>query len=243
MKHTAKTEAGTGRSRKRRVRIIIIVVLLLLLGGLGWVAFTQRNNLGALYLALTSNPDNIAQLQQDQDKKQEDLLNQYGLHKPDLGQISTQEPVLETQAPAPEASQPQPSQDAGGSSGSDANSQQQAEAQAWAEIQGYVNQLYQVEAKYQGYLSGVVADAKAEFLALPKEQRTQQNKISIVWAKADTLIAQEKNCDAEVEGILSNIQAVLNRIGDSSNLVSEIRAYYENSKANWKAAKMTELYS
>ena len=89
----------------------------------------------------------------------------------------------------------------------------------------------------------MVESTKKEFWSLPKDQQVTSNKMEIVRAKMDDLIAQEKACDAEVEAILSDIQDVLKRQGKSTELVNEIRTYYEESKATWKAAKMTELYS
>lgn len=67
--------------------------------------------------------------------------------------------------------------------------------------------------------------------------------MAIVKAKANTLIAQEKQCDAQVYAILDEIRDILQQMGKSNELANEISSYYEESKANWKAAKMTELYS
>ena len=89
----------------------------------------------------------------------------------------------------------------------------------------------------------MVESTKKEFWSLPKDQQVNEKKMAIVKSKMNDLIAQEKACDAEVETILSNIDDVLKRQGKSNDLVNSIRSYYEESKATWKAAKMTELYS
>lgn len=39
-----------------------------------------------------------------------------------------------------------------------------------------------------------------------------------------------------------SLKAVLDEEGIKNNLVSDIRARYKDTKATWKAARMTELY-
>lgn len=255
MIHSDKAGKGKGGTKKRRLLIAAAVIGLIVVIAAVWLWMAQGNNLKALYLAATSNAEKLEQKQAEQDKKQEDLLQQYGLVKPDVGQIETPEPSeqVTTQQPdvsdQPEESLPAdsnqlptqaPSQTPAQTPGQD---DEQDADQLQAELQGYINQLYQVQARYQQLLDEMVESTKKEFWSLPKDQQVTSNKMEIVRAKMDDLIAQEKACDAEVEAILSDIQDVLKRQGKSTELVNEIRTYYEESKATWKAAKMTELYS
>ena len=209
---------------------------------------------------MTQDQDTLTQMQEEQDRQQEELLNQYGLTKPDTSQLQ-QEQSVETD-PSSEQSDNQTGGQTGtsGASGgqtgtSGASGGQTGESsqtgtsektdaeKAQAEIQGYVNQLYQVEDKFLARLDEIIAQTKQEYKDLPAAQRTQKKKISLVQSKMSILLAEESKCDAEVEAILANIQATQKKYGQSNDLVSQIRAYYEDSKANWKAAKMTELYS
>ncbi len=222
--------------------------------GIAWFGIVQCNNLKALYLAMTSDTETLKQKQEEQDKKREDLLQQYGLTKPDINQIegentednlsdpsvspengnnsSSEGDAQSTQTPSSESpSTPEPSQ------GSDQSSNQMQ-----AQLQEYVTQLYLVEAKYQESLNEMVEATKREFWSLPHDQQNAENKMRIVRSKLDVLIAQENACDAEVEAILADMQALLEQHGQSTELVNEIRSYYQESKANWKAEKMTELY-
>ena len=255
MIHSDKAGKGKGGTKKRRILIVAAVIGLIVVIAAVWLWMTQGNNLKALYLAATSNAEKLEQKQAEQDKKQEDLLQQYGLVKPDVGQIETPESSeqVTTQQPdvsdQPEESLPadsnqlptqSPSQTPAQTPGQD---EEQDADQLQAELQGYINQLYQVQARYQQLLDEMVESTKKEFWSLPKDQQVTSNKMEIVRAKMDDLIAKEKACDAEVEAILSDIQDVLKRQGKSTELVNEIRTYYEESKATWKAAKMTELYS
>ena len=267
MIHSDKAGKEKGGTKKRRLLIAAAVIGLIVVIAAVWLWMAQGNNLKALYLAATSNAEKLEQKQAEQDKKQEDLLQQYGLVKPDVGQIETPEPSeqvttqqpdvsdqpeeslpadsnqLPTQAPSQTPAQTPsqtPSQTPAQTPGQD---DEQDADQLQAELQGYINQLYQVQARYQQLLDEMVESTKKEFWSLPKDQQVTSNKMEIVRAKMDDLIAQEKACDAEVEAILSDIQDVLKRQGKSTELVNEIRTYYEESKATWKAAKMTELYS
>lgn len=217
--------------------------------GIIWLYAAQKNNIKALYLAMTSDADTLEQKQVEEEKKQENILQQYGLEKPESSQDQQLGETDDNVANPPQESIPssggsETSQvtDQGSNQGSDQGSDQDADS-LQAELQGYINQLYQVEANYRQVLDGVVQSAKSEFWALPKDQQVRENKMQIVKSKMNDLIAQENACDAQVETILSNIEDVLKRQGKSNDLVNSIRSYYEESKATWKAAKMTELYS
>lgn len=243
MRRSGNSESG-GRKKRRWLPVVLIGLLLVIVAGAGWLWITQGNNLKALYLAVRNDKESLEQIQQEQDKKQDELLEKYGLTKPGSTQTGGEAelPTVESAEPQtteqPEqTSQPEPG--TGGASDNPSDKQQDLQNQ----LQEKINQLYDVEATYRGILSDVIAQAKQEFRQLPADQRTQSNKMSIVKSKANTLIAQEKQCDAQVNVILGEIRNILQQMGESSELADEISSYYEESKANWKAAQMTELYS
>ena len=253
MIHSDKADKRRDGKKRHWIRWTIAIIVGVLILGVAWFAYTQRNNLKALYLAMTSDTETLQQRQEEQDKKRDEILQQYGLTVPDISQTegddtkedqtepSTSPGVEESPSggesdePLPTPTQePVPTPTQKPDQGSD---------QMQAELQAYINQLYQVEARYKAYLDEMVETTKHEFWSLPHDQQTSGNKMEIVRSKLDGLMAQENACDAEVETILSNMQAVLKQYGQSTELVDEIRLYYEDSKATWKAAKMTELYS
>ena len=257
MIHSGKADPQRSGTKKRWVRRSFAVVGLIAIIGIIWLCAAQKNNLKALYLAMTSDADILEQKRVEEEKKQEDILQQYGLAKPDSTQDQQSDETDGNEANSPEQSLPssggsETSQTAGQteSQESDQDTNQAAGQESdqgtdplQAELQGYINQLYQVEARYQQSLDEMVESTKKEFWSLPKDQQVNEKKMAIVKSKMNDLIAQEKACDAEVETILSNIEDVLKRQGKSNDLVNSIRSYYEESKATWKAAKMTELYS
>ena len=257
MIHSGKADPQRSGTKKRWVRRSFAVVGLIAIIGIIWLCAAQKNNLKALYLAMTSDADILEQKRVEEEKKQEDILQQYGLAKPESTQDQQSDETDGNEANSPEQSLPssggsETSQTAGQteSQESDQDTNQAAGQESdqgtdplQAELQGYINQLYQVEARYQQSLDEMVESTKKEFWSLPKDQQVNEKKMAIVKSKMNDLIAQEKACDAEVETILSNIEDVLKRQGKSNDLVNSIRSYYEESKATWKAAKMTELYS
>lgn len=260
MIHSDKADKRRDGKKRHWIRWTIAIVVGVLILGVAWFAYTQRNNLKALYLAMTSDTETLQQRREEQDKKRDEILQQYGLTVPDISQTEgddTKEDQTEpSTSPGVEGVEESPS---GGESDeplpmptqepvpmptpTPTRQPDQGSDQMQAELQGYINQLYQVEARYKAYLDEMVETTKHEFWSLPRDEQTSGNKMKIVRSKLDALLAQENACDAEVEAILSNMQAVLKQYGQSTELVDEIRLYYEDSKATWKAAKMTELYS
>lgn len=224
--------------------VVLILLLLAVSAGAGWLWITQGNNLKALYLAARNDKDSLEQIQQEQDKKRDELLEEYGLKKPGSTQTGGEADLPPEESAEPEPTvQPEPTtppaQETAGTSGG--TSDKQAELQE--QLQKKIDQLYDVEKQYRDFLDDIVTQTQKEFWGLPKDQQTKSNKMTIVKAKADTLIEQEKQCDAQVNAILGEIRDILGQMGKSNELADEISSYYEESKANWKAEKMTELYS
>ncbi len=267
MKHSGSKENG-GKKKRRWLLAVLIGLLVVIAAGAGWLWYTQGSNLKALYLATTSDKDSLEQKQQEQDKKRDEILEEYGLQKPDASQTGgettsptgeptaspTGEPTASptgepTDSPAGEPTDPEttarpvqtspPAQETAQPSDDPADEQAQLQAQ----LQEKVNQLYAVEAAFRGQVESIVAQAKAEFIALPKDQRNQSNKMAIVNSKANALIAMEQQCDAQVSAIVADVRSILQQMGKSTALADEINSYYQESKANWKAIKMTELFS
>lgn len=232
-----------GQDPTQKRRRVIWVVLLLLVVAVVAVGMTQGNNLRALYRAARNDKETLAQMQQEQDKARDEMLEEYGLKQPDE---TTQE---EQSDPAADSADPQEDETADSAEapsnedsteGSNGDADRQAELQR--QLQQKTDQLYAVEGRYRAAIEGVVAQAKSEFWSLPPDQRTNSNKMAIVSAKAGALAGQEGQCDAEVYAIVGEIRSILQQMGKSTALADQIKSYYEGSKANWKASKMAELY-
>jgi hypothetical protein len=86
---------------------------------------------------------------------------------------------------------------------------------------------------------------KADFLKIPYEERVKQGLLTQYIKNAASILASwEKETDAKVEGILSQITAIMKESGqNSSTLVDSLRKSYEDEKANIKAEYMSKISS
>lgn len=259
LKDEKKAEKPSNGNQRRSAKKIVAGAAFVMIGSLCVLGFAQRENLKALYLATTSDPEKLGQKLEEQTQKRDDLLKEYGLESTRPSD-SVDTPASSESANAPDGSGTEPpvqqnTQPAEKPADNTAAQGQTAEKQpekpaksgelsedAKKQVQAYVDELYALEDLYLSKLDDIMLATKDEYRALPKEERTKANKIALVKSKTELLIEEEKTCDAEVEAVLSKIQAVLDEEGIKNNLVSDIRARYKDTKATWKAARMTELY-
>lgn len=127
-------------------------------------------------------------------------------------------------------------------SGSASSSQKQPEPYE-AEVKALILQLYSVKARAEGGLNSCIAEAKAEFKALPEAQQTQSKKLSIVFSKSKRLYDLQASCDKEVEAIVSQMRKVLTENGQSTALADQAMASYQSQKSAMYSSLMAKLYS
>lgn len=106
-----------------------------------------------------------------------------------------------------------------------------------------MQQLYATKARAEAELNACVAGAKAEYKALPESQQTQARKVSIVLARSGKLYAMQAAYDKEVEGIVSQMRAVLTANGQSTALADQAMASYKAQKSATYSQLMAKLYS
>lgn len=241
----------TEKTKKHPIRRAVLIILLILVIGLVLVGIWQRNNIKALWMVLNTDQQAIAEKQEQLKENRQEILNKYEIgdiseYIPEtegdldvqeflngVGQASTETATVSS-TPAQDTSSPAQNTSSGLSEEEAARSKQA--------VQQCVAALYTLEDQYVGKLNSIVEETKSEYRALPREERTRDNKLALVQSKLDVLLAAEKQCDSEVELLLQRIQQELDIQGSSDDLVSEIRQAYEDSKATWKAACLTELY-
>lgn len=113
-----------------------------------------------------------------------------------------------------------------------------------AELQNRVSEIiakiYLLRATYLNKIDELIAGAKAEYIALPKSQRTLQGKMKIVdkWLipKGNAL---EAECDASMNELLGELESALKELGANTSIISDIKVAYQEQKD----LKMAELYS
>ncbi|MBQ9940638.1 MAG: hypothetical protein IJO74_03770 [Clostridia bacterium] len=100
-----------------------------------------------------------------------------------------------------------------------------------------VAKLYVTKAQVNTKLDAYIEELRAEYVAdktLTKEERHATK--SQFAARAIKVVAKwEKECDAEVNAIFSELEAVLKKMGKGNELVETIRTAYQEEKAVKKA--------
>jgi Copper amine oxidase N-terminal domain. len=103
----------------------------------------------------------------------------------------------------------------------------------------YEAQLTSVRESGISQLEAMISSAKAEFYALPKEQQTTENKMSIVNGYTSKVIELEANITSQVNSILAQMTAELQSNGLSTDVVQQAQQNYETQK-NAKYAELLQ---
>ncbi|MBQ9346454.1 MAG: hypothetical protein IJT94_03810 [Oscillibacter sp.] len=131
------------------------------------------------------------------------------------------EPAAETNQPEPEK-EPEPDPEAA------------AKAEKEARIQNLVAQAQVLRSAFTAKLDSVVAECKAEFLALEPEQQTTSNKVRIVTSRLGEVADMEDSCDAQVASIVSQLQEL------DPDLAARVQDQYEREKMAKKTSLLNE---
>ena len=83
---------------------------------------------------------------------------------------------------------------------------------------------------------------RAEYLARPKSERTKANHGAVVKSYISEGMAMEKECDARVEKILSELSVLLKDAGRDQSLISSIRNAYNDEKNSMKSRLINKYF-
>ena len=105
-------------------------------------------------------------------------------------------------------------------------------------VEDVISEIYLLRAEFLNKIDLMIADGTAEVEATPKEKRTLTFKIELMNRYMDRGNALEKECDARMELLLSELETALRQSGGDISLIDEVRALYAQEKKLYKA----ELY-
>ncbi len=111
------------------------------------------------------------------------------------------------------------------------------------ELKALIQQVYAVKARGESGLNASIAAAKAEYKALPENQKTQARKIMIVLSKTAELNALQASCDKEMDSIVSQMRKLLQENGQSTALADQVMAEYKAEKSARYTELKNKLYS
>jgi hypothetical protein len=108
------------------------------------------------------------------------------------------------------------------------------------EVQQCIAEMNAQEKKFKARLYNIVVEAQTEYLELPESSRNAVKKVAIILSKKSALEAAEKECDAEVDEILTRMRAALAASGQDDTLAREAEQAYKKKKSE-ALAELTKI--
>lgn len=235
----------------KRWKKILLILLLLLLAALAALCIWQRDNLKALYTAVTKDETAILQDMAQNKKDLEDALSDHNITvlaptieqsqalingtasaddiKTEMGLTgeTTTEPATE---PASQPSQT-PSSPSGGTS---------SQAQAEQLINRCVSELYACEVDLMGRLGAMKQEALNLWNSLSAEERTSSRLREIGMDGLNQCYVLEVEVDQTVKSILARYRTKLEALGADTGVLDTLWDYYCNEKNSQKAYYMNK---
>lgn len=183
----------------------------------------------ALYTGKISREDLIARISGD-DSASGDTPSS-DVAAPEEGTSAPSEPVS---SETPEASGENTPQAPEENPSADSPAQDET-AQARTRLAACMAEIYVMQAEYNDWLESANRSAIEDFNALPEEQQTATSKLSIGLSYASAALEKEKECDASMKALETEIRGLLEQLGEDTALVDEIHNAYLEEKSLKKA--------
>ena len=109
------------------------------------------------------------------------------------------------------------------------------------ELSRLVAQIYVLREQYTAQLDALITQAKAEYKAMPKSERTKAKLAS--WGSGYVALATdlEKDCDVQVRAIASQMNTLIKENGGDTSIVNELVFAYAEEKSIQKSIYIQEL--
>lgn len=234
------SEKSRRKKKRFKVRYVVLGILAVLVIVAAVAVGTHWDTIQAARMGMTMDRDELLANQEEKDREIEESLGINGLITDEMiAQAQAEiEASLSGEGGSPGGETPaagETGQAAGGTGQTGGESAGQAAASATDIVAKYTTKLYGIRGVFEGRLSGLVAAARAEYEALPADQKTSSSRNSILTSKLASAEAMEAECDAMVESLLGEMEAELKAAGESTAPVGQLRSYYQEAKINQKA--------
>lgn len=113
--------------------------------------------------------------------------------------------------------------------------------QIQAIIAKHITSIYTIKARFIGALGQLEQEARAEFKALPKEERNMLGAQKIVLSRAGQAATLESECNKEVTKVLVSLEQELTPLTDDLSIIENIYSAYEEEKVLKKAYYLSLL--
>lgn len=96
-----------------------------------------------------------------------------------------------------------------------------------AKISSLMSELYSLESSARSDVSSAIQSAKDEYHALPAEERTFANKVSIAYKHLSSV---ESTYDSAVSSVVSEMRSVLREYNQPETIADQAWSYYQSAK-------------
>lgn len=98
-----------------------------------------------------------------------------------------------------------------------------------AKISSLMSELYSLESSARSDVSSAIQSAKDEYHALPAEERTFSNKVSIAYKHLSSV---ESTYDSAVSSVVSEMRSVLREYNQPETIADQAWSYYQSAKSS-----------
>ena len=249
----------------KRWKKVLLIVLLALLAVIAGILIWQRDNIKALYIALTTDQETILKNMEQSKQELEDSLTDYDITvfaptkeqneallngtasadeiKTALGIDDTDDQdamssgVEPTEKPD-QSPAPSESMKPGGQSQTDST-----QKQANALVEKCVAELYACQVDLMAQLGSMKQEALSQWNSLDAEQRTTQKLQEIGLNGLMKCYDLEVVTDREVKAILATYKTKLEAIGADTAVLDSLWKYYSDEKASQKAYYIQKYFN
>lgn len=242
--------------RVLRVLLIVLAVIVLALAALAW---RFRAELRAYVLARRSTPEELGEQLAEADRCLRDTVDAL----PDVevrapteeerealknGELSREELLdrllggEETPATPPvQTPTPLPRESAAPSEAPAETPEPTPDAAAERSLAELVAEVYVLREEYTAALDAMETAAKSDYAAIPAAERTAARLTGLVGTYLDRAAALERECDARMDAIVAEMEAIIAVSGGDETLPATVFDTYVNEKSLKKAWYMSRL--
>lgn len=109
-------------------------------------------------------------------------------------------------------------------------------------VNDLIAECYLLKAEFLNRIDSLIGQARTEWRSLPKEERTQSAKVAMAGKYMSKGAQLEAECDQRMSALLSGLESELKASGQSTAIVTKIKALYNEEKAV-KKANLVAKYS
>ena len=98
-----------------------------------------------------------------------------------------------------------------------------------------VARMYVLKSNFESRLAALAEQAKQDYISVPWGEERTARKSEVVKRIYPKAAALEKECDANVDKVLAELESLLKQSGEDTSIVNKIRQSYSEEKSLKKA--------